>query len=310
MSKLLGVEEVEITRSEKLLAVVLTVFLLIGGLWVYIEPLDRRIESVYVPENFGVTIQDGLAIKLHERAENRLQSLYARADERQEAMELKREAYRTSLDAGSPDESKKKAYQSAQSSLDSTNKKIRVTKRAEKLTAPAAKNAQRRIDRLKKAEEKRLEQRRHNREILTFFLRFAFVLLTMAAAYLLFNRMRRRQSRYIIVAWAGIGYASILALVMAGEYTGPYIDIGYASPLVLSIVGVIFTLLAIIALHRFLAKRTPHRRVRRHQCPFCGYPVSDSTHCEGCGRKVLADCSNCGNERRVGSQHCRSCGKA
>jgi hypothetical protein len=34
-------EEIDVTRSEKLLAFVLAGFLLVGGLWVYFSPLDR-----------------------------------------------------------------------------------------------------------------------------------------------------------------------------------------------------------------------------------------------------------------------------
>ena len=51
------------------------------------------------------------------------------------------------------------------------------------------------------------------------------------------------------------------------------------------------------------------RRVRKGECPFCGYPVrAGGTHCEGCGREVIGDCATCGNERRVGTAHCAACG--
>jgi hypothetical protein len=79
---------------------------------------------------------------------------------------------------------------------------------------------------------------------------------------------------------------------------------------VLSLVGIVLTLLAFVALQRYLAKRIPGRRVRRRECPFCGYPVRDNTHCEGCGRDVLAPCARCDQPRRVGASHCGACGAA
>ena len=317
MSKLLGVEEVEITRSEKFLAFVLAAFLLIGGIWVYAEPLDRKAKfggldsmfQVHGQKKFG-SKHDRSTIKAHDNAVNRVDDLKQLARKRREDLEFKRESYRTALDAGKPAGEEEQAYQRAQAKLKKTNKEVRVAERSVQIAAPAAKAAERNVAAARRAANKEAKQRAHNRKLLTFFLRLAFVLGTLGVAYLLFNRMRRRNSRYLPVAWAGIGFATALALVMATDYTTDYIDVGEIGPLVLSLTGITFTLLAIAALQRFLAKRTPQRRVRRNQCPFCGYPVTDNSHCEGCGRKVIAECSSCGSPRRVGSQHCRSCGKA
>lgn len=316
MSKLLGVEEVEITRSEKFLAFVLAAFLLIGGIWVYAEPLDRKAKHevfdpaflVHDEKKFG-SEQDRSAIKAHDNAASSVNRLKELSGKRREELEFKRESYRTALDAGKPAGEKERAYERAQVGLDKTNKELRVAKGEVNETAVAARAAESNVNDARRAANKEAKQRAHNRKLLTFFLRLSFVLGTMGVAYLLFNRMRHRNSRYLTVAWAGIGFATAMALVMATDYTTDYIDVGEIGPLVLSLTGITFTLLAIAALHRFLAKRTPQRRVRRNQCPFCGYPVTDNSHCEGCGRCVIAECSSCGSPRRVGSQHCRSCGK-
>ncbi len=98
MSKLLGVEEVEITRSEKFLAFVLAAFLLIGGIWAYVEPLDRT--TGYVPDpmfevygeygekKFGTT-QDRNAIKAHDNAVSSVNRLKELAGKRREDLEFK-----------------------------------------------------------------------------------------------------------------------------------------------------------------------------------------------------------------------------
>jgi hypothetical protein len=97
---------------------------------------------------------------------------------------------------------------------------------------------------------------------------------------------------------------------MAIDYTGSYIEFDEIGPLAISVVGIGLTLGAFVALQRFLAKRVPARRVRRHECPFCGFPVRDKPHCEGCGRAVIAPCSSCQQDRRVGTPRCACCGNA
>ena len=95
---------------------------------------------------------------------------------------------------------------------------------------------------------------------------------------------------------------------MAGDYTTDYIDVGRSGPYLLSIAGIALTLFAFIGLQRHLAKRIPARRVRKHECPFCGFPVGKNNHCEGCGRSVVGACATCDGPRRVGTPHCVVCG--
>ena len=133
----------------------------------------------------------------------------------------------------------------------------------------------------------------HKRELLAFALRLAWVLANLLFGYWLLARLRRRGSRYYPVGIAFVGYAAVLAFVMATDYLTDYFDPLDLGPFVLSIAGIVLTLLAFVALQRYLAKRLPGRRVRRRECPFCGFPVRDNTHCEGCGRDVLAPCARC-----------------
>ena len=105
-----------------------------------------------------------------------------------------------------------------------------------------------------------------------------------------------------------VGAATIQALVMAGDYTTDYIDVGRSGPYLLSIAGIALTLFAFIGLQRHLAKRIPARRVRKHERPFCGFPVGKNNHCEGCGRSVVGACATCDGPRRVGTPHCGVCG--
>lgn len=130
----------------------------------------------------------------------------------------------------------------------------------------------------------------------------------MGVGYWLLARLRRRGSRYFMVAIAVVAYAAILALVFAVDYITDYVDPLDLGPLVLALFGIAATLLAFVGLQRYLARRLPVRRVRKRECQFCGYPVRDTTHCEGCGRETVASCSACGADRRVGVLHCAACG--
>jgi hypothetical protein len=132
----------------------------------------------------------------------------------------------------------------------------------------------------------------------------------MAFAYWVLARLRKRRSRYFPLAFSVLGFATVLALVMAGDYVTDYMDPRDLGPLVLAVVGIALTIVSFAALQRYLARRVPFRRVRKRECPFCGYPVGENDHCEGCGRAVIAECSTCAQPRRVGTLHCGACGQA
>ena len=168
---------------------------------------------------------------------------------------------------------------------------------------PAAEIANRRA-----AEAQRERQDRH--ELAAFLFRLGFVLALLALGYWLLGRMRTHRSRYLPTAIAFVGSTALLALLMAGDYITDYVDPVDLGPLVLSLAGILLTLLAFAALQRYLAKRVPLRRVRKLECPFCGYPVRGNEHCEGCGRGVVAECATCHAPRRVGALHCGICGHA
>ena len=134
------------------------------------------------------------------------------------------------------------------------------------------------------------------------------VLLSIGFAYWLLAYMRRRQSRWFPLAGSVVAFATIFAFVLAGDYVTDYFDPFDWGVAVVALFGIVATLLAYAGLQRYLLRRVPPRRVRRHQCPFCGYPLGAGAHCEGCGREVVAPCASCEAPRRVGTAHCTVCG--
>lgn len=303
MSTRVDVEEIQTTKSEQLLAAVLALFLLIGGIWVYVK-IDDAVRTSSPPDfSYRGTPAEQEALNRLEAADVRLARAEREAAAARDNLELRREAYRTALDANRPAGRLERAYNRAQARLVEARRELASARRAVADARPAADAAQRNIARVQSG-------RVHKRELLALVFRLLFTIASLAFAYWLLARLRRKRSRYYPVAMAFVAYAAILAVVGAADYLTDYFDPLDLGPLVLSLVGIVATLLAFFALQRYLAKRLPARRVRHRECPFCGYPVRDNENCEGCGRDIIAPCARCSEPRRVGALHCGACGAA
>ena len=300
MSTRVDVEEIESTKSEKLLAIVLAIFVLIGGIWTY-QKIDDYAAEWLAPSAVELSAEDRAAIERYNAAQQR----QARADLAEaragENLVLAREAYRTALDAGRAAPELEREYEQAQLELEREHAELAAAIREVRAAEPAASLAF-------KHEQEVLEERTDRHELVAFFFRLAFVLGLLALGYWLLGRLRAKRSRYLPTALAVVGAGALLALVMAGDYITDYVDPLDLGPIVLSLAGILLTLVAFAALQRYLSGRVPVRRVRKQECPFCGYPVRGSEHCEGCGRPVVAECTTCHAPRRVGTLHCGVCG--
>jgi hypothetical protein len=304
MSTRVDVEEIQTTKGEKLLALVLAVFLLIGGVWVYVK-IDDAARTTSPPDfSYRGTPSEQAAVAELRSAEGKLSRAQVAASNARDNLELRREAYRTALEAHRAEAPRLGAvYDQARKRYAQAGRNVVAARVEVAQTRPAAGAAERHIAQVQNG-------RVHKRELLAFALRLAWVIANLLFGFWLLARLRRRGSRYYPVGMAFVGYAVVLAFVMATDYLTDYFDPLDLGPLVLSIVGIVLTLLAFVALQRYLAKRIPGRRVRRSECPFCGYPVRRNSHCEGCGREVLAACARCSEPRRIGSAHCGACGAA
>ena len=303
MSARVEVEDVQTTKGEKLLAVVLTVFLLIGGIWAY-QKIDDAVRTTTPPDfSYRGTPAEQAAIARLEGANAGLRRAERAAARARENLEFRREAYRTALDEGRQAPELRAAYQRSQRRLAQAERERRAAAQAAAEARPSAFAAQREIS---EVQQGRFERR----ELLAFVFRLAFVLATVAFGYWLLARLRRRGSRYYAVGIAVVAFAAILAFAMAVDYLTDYFEPLELGPLVISLFGIAVTLLAFVGLQRYLARRIPQWRVRKGECPFCGYPVRANENCEGCGRQVIAPCAECNGPRRVGTRHCAACGAA
>lgn len=305
-----GDREIETSTSEKVLAFVLAVFIAIGAVWTY-EKLDEVAKpqvSTYQPNAALRDPAEVAAIDRHREAVEKARAARRHSQEATRQLELRREAYRTALDAGEPSAELQAEYEAAQAKLAAASRDLKAAGATEERTQPAAANAEARTEerREEALAERDDEQTKHDR--LVFLLRLALLIGMLAASYRLLIQLRARNSRYLPAALALTGATAVLAITMAGDYSGSYIAFDEVGPLAISIAGIALTLGAFVALQRFLARRVPARRVRRGECAFCGFPLRGTPHCEGCGRGAVAACSNCGQERRVGTPRCGNCG--
>jgi hypothetical protein len=297
VSTRVDIEELQTTKTEKLLAGVLVVFLMIGGVWTY-QKIDDWVKPdqpvVFEPASTP-------AIERRNRAERELEAARGNESRALQQLELRREAYRTALDADRPAADLERRYVAADRAYLRAQERHAAARREVAAARPAAEADERRS--FERAES---EHRRQERN--TFFARLAFVLAGIVLAYLLLWHLHGRESRYLALAFAGVVTSTLLALVLSGDYITDYYDPFDMGPLFLALVGSAVTIAAFYALQRYIARRLPARRVRRSQCPFCGYPSRGNAHCEGCGRDLVAECSRCAADRRVGTLHCQACG--
>lgn len=307
-----GDDGIETSGTEKVLAVVLAVFVAIGAVWGYfkLDEVTERGSASYVSDQKLIGPEEFSAIQKQRQA---IRSVRTARSDRAAAirgLELRREAYRTALDADEPSTELRMEYESSRARLASASRELAAAVKVEARTRPGAIEAQERLSELRQAAAKREDADRARHDRIVFFLRLSLLILMLGGSYRLLSRLRSRNSRYLPAALAWVGATAVLACVMAVDYTDSYLEFDEVGPLVISIAGIALTLVAFVSLQRFLAKRVPARRVRRGECPFCGFPHRDKPHCEGCGRAVIASCSSCQKDRRVGTPRCGHCGNS
>ena len=295
-------EEIESTRSEKLLAVLLAAFLLVGTIWFYVKVpawVDEALPSV----------DDSALVRAEQRqvtTEERTWEAESTRDEARLQLDLEREEYKVALQEAQGVEAARQDYQRAQREYDRLDAELTAARSSSEAAEETARTAR---------EEYERENRSGLRAWLVAGIRLAFIAGWTFGAYRLMAQLRRRDSRYLALAFAAATVGAIMSLVFAVDYVTDYIDPLDLGPFVLSALGVAATIVAFRVLQKYLAARLPGRRVRKGECPFCGFPLREAglehgPHCAGCGRDVVAACSTCSAPRRVGSSYCAACGSA
>ena len=309
MTTRVDVEDIEATKGEKLLAVVLTAFLLAGALWVYFH-IDVERDHQLRPPEAALSAGDRAAVDRRAEAARGVRRATRAESAQRRTLIDRREAYRTALEEDGADPALGRSYREALSAYERAQERRRDARAALAAAEPAARAVESRLQAAATREQERVADKERSDRRASFARRLAFVLLSLGAAYVLLGRLRRRRSRWLPTGMAAVAAVALLSGVMAVDYLTDYVEVTETGVLVLAASGALITLAAFAALQRYLARRLPERRVRRRECPFCGFPAREGSHCEGCGREVVAECAACHAPRRVGARHCSACGSA
>ncbi|MDQ2621668.1 MAG: hypothetical protein M3Y45_01365 [Actinomycetota bacterium] len=312
MSTRTETENITTSGPEKVLAGILAIFILIGGVWAYGQ-IGKISEETYYddysapffePARDDLSPTDKAALKEARRAEDSQWRARHKVRQAKRQVTFAGDAYRTELDAGLTGGTELGAYREAQSRLahkraDLAAANLRVSK-AEPAAVIARQN-------LSDATERRQSQKRAD-DRLVFAGRFLLITAMLAAGVGGMSRVRKRRSPFMPLALAQVSAAALLAAWMAVDYGSRVIVFREIGPLAISIVGICLTVTAFVLLHRYLSRKLPLRRVRRGECPFCGFPGRGNGMCEGCGRTIVGPCATCQKPRRIATPHCGSCG--
>lgn len=303
MTTRLDAEETASTRSEKVLAVVLAVFLLIGTCWFYVQVADW----VAGEERWDYTAAEQTAIDDFVEADDAAWRAEEERDQRLTDLDQARADLDLALGQGDETDELRTRYEVAQQAYTTAREDADEAR-------DAADAAQEKAD---AAEDSYAERTGEQSGVywVVALIRLVFVGALLGGTLRLLSVTRQRESRYLVLALAGVVTAAVMALVFAVDYITDYVDLLDLGPIVLSVLGAAATIAAFVGLQRYLARRVPRSRVRKGECPFCAFPVRTAgqdagPHCEGCGREVVAACSTCAAPRRVGTPHCGHCGSA
>jgi hypothetical protein len=298
MTTRVDIEEIEATKSEKFLAVVLLAFLLIGTIWFYVKV------DAWVPggPNYAASAAEQRAHQAQDDAWGRQADAEQVVEREKSELALAKNDFDIAVAKGDDAATAETEYKKAEAEL-------REAQRSLGEAQQETRSAERAVARFDRARQERAEDSGHNWAVAG--VRLGFIVAWLLASLRFVGNLRRRQSRFLPLGFAAAGAGVITAVVYATDYSTDYISWRDLGPIVLSAAGAVATIGAFVGLQRWLAARIPGRRVRNGECPFCGHPRrGDAPHCEGCGREVIAPCAACSQPRRVGSPHCGACGQA
>ncbi len=307
-------EVVESTRAEKVLAVGLVLFLLIGGWWVMerLGSIPTRPDYASFQATFDIERQRWELSRADQSLEAARQILSEKERALAEARadyEFRREEYRVALEEGRADAALQAAYVAARERLEQADREHQVAERV-------FEEQQREVEELRRemevaaAEANRAYERALNEyEVRVFALRMGYALPTYVLLVALWLRMRARHNKYLLLFTALMAFGFIQLVFLLGSFTLRVLrDL---AQIIISVVGGGVTAGAFILVRRHLLdfERLARLRRRRSQCVYCGFPLgTGSTFCPDCGERARVDCPSCGGDIPLFSSYCPHCG--
>ncbi|MEW6399159.1 MAG: zinc ribbon domain-containing protein [Bacillota bacterium] len=308
-------ERAEATRAEKVLALGLVAFLLLGGLWV----LDRLGDIPARPDYGAVAARYGIAALEEEVSRlqgdlNQARQALGQAQENESRArveyEFRREEYRTALDAGREDRERKATYQQALAAYDRAREATQAAARVVARWEDALRNPQARLEEKRAAVSAEYARASRQYETRVLLLRLGYALPVLALAVAAWQALRRRHFPYLALLTSFMAFAVLQAAFLVGSYAWTLFRAW--AQLGVSLTGAAITAAGMVALRRYVFSpgRVMRARARAGQCPRCGLPLGrEYVFCPECGNRVAESCPHCGNRRPVSLPICPHCGR-
>jgi hypothetical protein len=322
------IDEVESSRVEKLLALGLVVFLLVGGFWI----MDRLGSLPPRPDWTGISAAQGLpeaerelrVVEVdYQRGVEAVIQAQQTLDRARAEYEFRREEYRVALERDLASPELAAAHQRAKEAFEKAQGEFEVAETVASTLQARLAGPRETFERLQRAVGEAAKRAEDRYQLAIFALRFGYALPLFGLSVWLWLGLRRRRARHLILATSFMGFAGIQAVGLVGQY-GWYVlrDIG---PIALSAAGSAVCIAGLVAVRRWAtsAKRLATSRLRRSQCPYCGFPLNPGLlaagqvggaggpawHCPGCGRGLASTCAHCGQAGLAETPYCRHCGQ-
>lgn len=310
--------EREVSRAEKILALALAAFLLVGGIrlaWTIDQAFPRPdYQAIY--RSFGLEdLQKELDLLRVEEAKlgevvgrNQEAETRARLD-----YEVAREEYRTLLDRGVDDPAKRRKWEQARSTLEqavaakkAAETKLRIFR--EELLNPK----QEAVDNARAGLSREVERLNRARDIKAGSACLGYALLSFALSLVVFNYFRRspKVARYSVIGTSVLGFGAVQVLVVSFKTVLPFLRGVVPVEWIISLGGSAISIAGLVYLrNRFLAAPVVRRRrLWKGSCPACGFPRT-GTFCPWCGAEQTVSCPHCGEKTSQHLPYCESCGK-
>jgi len=309
--------EREVTRAEKVLAVALAVFLLVGGLriaWAindffphpdYLE-IQRQFISESLAQEMGALWQQ----------QNGKQAALQRLQEEESVLRLQyetaREEYRTLLDRGIDDAGKKAQWEQARSRMEQAQLAISAAEKAQHDFRTTILEPKEKV--FRGAEERfqaRLVQLMRQRNLRAGLGLMAYALLGFALSIWVFNVFRSKPflSRYAVIGTSFLGFGVLQMLVVSFQVAHPFLQGVIPVEWIVSLGGSGISVAGIIFLKRkyLSTEAVRSRRLWKKACPICGFPKPGNC-CNWCGVAQTTPCASCGLPTNSFSPYCQECG--
>lgn len=307
-------EKVEATRAEKVLALALVVFLLVGGFWVLnqLESIPPRPDYEAMSNQFHLAELRAEVQELQSdlySTEELLNKQQARLNEARTQYEFRREEYRTALDSGIHSPEKEEAYELSLKNFEEQQLETDVVRKLVEVKQKELRGPEARLEAREAEFFKAFEAANQRYQLQLFLLRFGYAAPAFGLATYAWIQLRKRGSRHLIIATAFLAFTAIQLLVISGIYAWHLLrDL---AQIAVSVAGSVVSVAGLVTLRRYIFnfERIARSRSRRGQCPYCGFPAGPGAgFCRECGRALAEPCPSCSASRPVLSQFCPACG--